>query len=102
MEVYWGLEIQGMSFSLPRFLRNVLAEMLRTYFDERSLPDLSKLISKTSPNQLVAALRSAIEGLPEQIRCQVYDDFERASKLVDEIGQLALRGAISSAPDRFA
>jgi hypothetical protein len=37
--------------------------------------------------------------LAEQQRDRVFDDFERVSQLADEIGQLALRGTLVTAPD---
>lgn len=89
---------QEVSFSLPKFLRRVPAESLKAYFDERGY-DRIKIDWDDKQPKLIEQIRTVIDGLAEQQRHRVFDDFERVSQLADEIGQLALRGTLLSSPD---
>jgi hypothetical protein len=86
------------SFSLPKFLRRVPAESLKAYFDERGY-DRTKIDWDDKQPKLIEQIRTVIDGLAEQQRHRVFDDFERVSQLADEIGHLALRGTLVSAPE---
>ena len=87
-----------MSFSLPKFLRRVSTESLKTYFDERGY-DRTKFDWEHNQRKLIEHICTVINGLAERDRHRVFDDFERASQLTDEIGQLALRSSLSDAPE---
>jgi hypothetical protein len=87
-----------MSFSLPKFLRRVPAESLKTYFDERGY-DRTKIDWEHKQPKLIEHIWVVINGLTERDRHRVFDDFERVSQLTDEIGQVALRSTLAEAPD---
>jgi hypothetical protein len=74
------------------------SESLTTYFDERGF-DGAKIDWHSKQPQLIQQIRTVIDGLAEHDRHRVFEDFERASQLADDIGQLALRGTLSDAPD---
>jgi len=71
---------------------------LKMYFDERVF-DHSKKIDWDEKEHLVEQVRTVIDGVEEQRRDRIVDDFERVSHLADDIGQLAIRGALGNAPD---
>ena len=88
-----------MTFSLPRFLRRVPAESLKTYFDERGLDQKNTIGWDVERPELMQRIRTVIEGLVEHDRQRVFDDFERVSQLADDLGQVAIKGTLSNAPD---
>jgi hypothetical protein len=87
------------SFSLLRFLRRVPAESLKTYFDERQFDRTKEIDWDAKQPDLLQQVRTVIDSSEEQHRHRIVDDFERASQLADDIGQLAIRSALGDAPD---
>jgi len=69
-----------MTFTLPRFLRRVPAESLKTYFDERGLDQKNTIGWDVERPELMQRIRTVIEGLVEHDRQRVFDDFERVSQ----------------------
>jgi hypothetical protein len=90
---------QAMSFSLPKFLRRLPAENLRQYVSERGFGQATEIDWDEKQPELLRQMRAVIEGLAEHDRHRVFDDFERVSQLADDVGQLALRGTLSDAPE---
>src|SRR5689334_12330150 len=88
-----------MSFNLPKFLRRLPAEDLRTYFSERGYEQATEIDWDEKQPELAQQIRTAIEGLAEHDRYRVFDDFERVCQLADDLGQLALRGTLGDAPE---
>ena len=66
---------------------------MKAYFDERGY-DRTKIDWDDKQPKLIEQIRTVIDGLAEQQRHRVFDDFERVSQLADEIGHLALRGTL--------
>jgi hypothetical protein len=97
----WDAYIGGqpMSFSLLRFLRRVPAKSLKTYFDERGFDQTKEIDWGEKQPDLVQQLRTVIDGLEEQHRHRIFDDFERVWLLANEIGPVALRKTLGDAPD---
>jgi hypothetical protein len=77
----------------------VPAGSLKIYFDERRFDQTKEIDWDAKPPDLVRQVRTVIESLKEEHRHRVVDDFERVSQLADDIGQLAIRGALTDAPD---
>jgi hypothetical protein len=86
------------SFSLPKFLRRLPTESLKGYFDERGYAG-TQIVWDTDQPKMVEQIRTVIDGLPEEERHRVFDDFERAYQLSDDIGQRALRGMLFHMPE---
>jgi hypothetical protein len=84
-----------MGFSLPNFLRRTPPAALEDYFAARGLSGLSGINWESKPQLLLDHLLEAIEALPEKEREYVFDDFERATQLCDEIGQRALQSVLA-------
>jgi hypothetical protein len=87
----WGA---GMGFSLPNFLRRTPPTALEPYFADRGFSRLDGINWKSRDRALLGQLLEAIEALPNQDREHVFDDFERATQLCDEIGQRALQSVL--------
>lgn len=87
-----------MSFSLPRFLRRIAPKSLERYFAARqtALPGPPDWNARYS--DLLGALQQAIYALDETTHDRVIADLERANKLCDAVGQLALRSAVANNP----
>jgi hypothetical protein len=88
-----------MSFNLLRFLRRVPPENLKTYFHNRGFDQTKEIDWDEEQSDLVQQVRAVIDSLEEQHRLRIFDDFERVSQLADDIGQLAIRSALSDVPD---
>ena len=87
-----------MSFSLPRFLRRTPPESLGRYFAGRQIT-LPGPVDWAGPHaDLLGTLQQAIESLDETTRERVILDLERANKLCDEVGQLALWNVVARRP----
>jgi hypothetical protein len=87
-----------MSFSLPRFLRRTPPESLERYFAGRQIA-LPGPVDWTAPHaDLLGTLQQAIEALGETTRERVILDLERAERLCDEVGQLALWHVVATQP----
>jgi hypothetical protein len=82
-----------MGFSVPSFLRRTPPTALEDYFAARGFSGLLG-IDWESKHLLLDRLLEAIERLPDQDREHVFDDFERATQLCDEIGQRALQSVL--------
>ena len=85
----------GMGFDLPNFLRRTPPTVLQDYFADRGFSGPSSINWEGRPQLLLDRLLEAIEALPEQEREHVFDDFERAMQLCDEIGQRALQSVLA-------
>jgi hypothetical protein len=83
-----------MGLSLPNFLRRTPPTALEHYFADRGFSGLSGIDWESKPQLLLDRLLAAIDTLPEQEREHVFDDFERATYLCDEIGQRALQSVL--------
>jgi hypothetical protein len=86
------------SFSLPRFLRRIAPKSLERYFAARQIALPGPPDWNASHSDLLGALQQAIYALDETTQDRVIADLERANKLCDAIGQLALRSAVASDP----
>jgi hypothetical protein len=84
-----------MGFSVPNFLRRTPPTALEDYFAARGFSGLSGIDWESKPHVLLGRLLEAIETLPDQDREHVFDDFERATQLCDEIGQRALQAVLA-------
>jgi hypothetical protein len=93
-----GTEERQMSFSLPRFLKRTPPKSLQRYFAARQAVLPGNLDWEAPQTDLLAALQQAVDALDETTRERVITDLERANKLCDEVGQLALRSAVAGNP----
>jgi hypothetical protein len=93
-----GAEERPMSFSLPRFLRHTPPESLARYFVGRQITLPGPVDWAAPPADLIGTLQQAIETLDETTRERVILDLERANKLCDQVGQLALWNIVVSRP----
>jgi hypothetical protein len=84
-----------MGFSLPNFLRRTPPTALENYFAACAFFPVSGINWESKPQLLLDRLLAAINSLPNQNREHVFDDFERATQLCDEIGQRALQAVLA-------
>jgi hypothetical protein len=84
-----------MGFSLPNFLRRTPPTALENYFAACGFSPVSGINWESKPQLLLERLLEAINSLPNQNREHVFDDFERATQLCDEIGQRALQSVLA-------
>jgi hypothetical protein len=87
-----------MSFNLPRFLRRTPPKSLEQYFNARQTALPGPPNWNAPHSDLLGALRQAIDALDETTCERVITDLERANKLCDAVGQLALRSAVANNP----
>lgn len=80
-----------MSFNLPHFLRRTPRLSLQEYFRFRSIDISTGFDWSTATRTYLEGLRSEVENRPDRERERIYQDFEEAEMLTDEIGQSAIR-----------
>jgi hypothetical protein len=86
------------SFSLPRFLRRIAPKSLERYFAARQTALPGPPDWDAPHSDFLGALQQAIYALDEATHDRVIADLERANKLCDAVGQLALRSAVANNP----
>jgi len=84
-----------MGFSLPNFLRRTPPAALEQYFAACGFCGLEGVNWTTNDRALLGQVREAVEALPDHDRERVFDDFERAAQLCNEIGQRALQSVLA-------
>jgi len=84
-----------MGFSLPNFLRRTPPTALEHYFAACEFCVLEGINWENKDRALLGQVRKAIEALPDQDREHIFDDFERAAQLCDDIGQRALQSVLA-------
>jgi hypothetical protein len=78
-----------MAFNLPQFLRRTSKETLQSYLAFRAV-DIADDFDWAAPqSSYLRTLRNEVETLAEGHREEVYTDFENATLLSDDPGQLA-------------
>lgn len=85
----------ALAFSLLRFVRRLPPSELEAHFAAREIPIGSDIDWADTRASFRDSVIAAIEAFPDEVRAQVYEDFERVDQLANEVGQRALQAMIA-------